>query len=164
MSLQFKLAQEKTVKTIKSTAASISSSIKTISQDLFSRKIDPVVLNNGYKEFYARYEEDMKRLEESLKAMEIASSHITDEWRASEEEQKKRIAELQEENSTIVKNLEATTKACDAWFFAADFIPMRGGRSLDTEMAGILLQTQGLAELLERRWVYLVGAVGGGDD
>ena len=101
---------------------------------------------------------------QSIDAMSSAMKELLETTRLMNYQSLKVAPELQEENSTIVKNLEATTKACDAWFFAADFIPMRGGRSLDTEMAGILLQTQGLAELLERRWVYLVGAVGGGDD
>ena len=46
------------MKTIKSTAASISSSIKTISQDLFSRKIDPVVMNNGYLGMVREYQQN----------------------------------------------------------------------------------------------------------
>lgn len=101
MSLQFKLAQEKTTKTIKSTASSISASIKSFSQDLFSRKIDPVVMNAGYKEFITRYEEDMKHIEESMKALASASTQVTEEWKKSEEEQQKRIAELQEENKAL---------------------------------------------------------------
>lgn len=68
-------------------------------------------------------------------------------------------AQLQENNEVIVKTLNATTKACDAWFHAADFIPSRGGRDLGDEMEGVLLQTQGLSELLQRRWTYLVYSI-----
>lgn len=137
------------MKTIKSTAASISSSIKTISQDLFSRKIDPVVLNNGYKEFYARYEEDMKRLEESLKAMEIASSHITDEWRASEEEQKKRIAELQEEN----KRLRDEKNELESSLRSTHFTPSPVGSTIQSLELG---NEEMKSELLKMRVEYKV--------
>lgn len=66
---------------------------------------------------------------------------------------------LQEQNETICKTFDSATKACNDWFAAADFIPSRGGRALGDEMEGILLQTQGLSELLQRRWGYLVNVL-----
>ena len=65
--------------------------------------------------------------------------------------------DLQQKNMKIAETLNSAVKACKEWFFAADFIPNRGGRALGDEMEGILLQTQGLAELFQRRWSYLVG-------
>ena len=65
-------------------------------------------------------------------------------------------AKLQEQNSTISNSLDSAIRACNNWFNAADFIPSRGGRALGEEMEGILLQTQGLSELFQRRWNYLV--------
>ena len=101
LSLQFKLAQEKATKTIKSTAASISSSIKSISQELFSRKTDTVVLNEGYSQFVARYESDMAHIEKTVRELETNCQKILEDWRASEEEHKKHAAELTEENRQI---------------------------------------------------------------
>lgn len=70
---------------------------------------------------------------------------------------------IQEHNDTIAKTLDTAANACDQWFTAADFVPTRGGRTLDAEMNGILLQAQGLAELFQRRWNYLVGVRRGGE-
>lgn len=85
---------------------------------------------------------NMKELMETTRAMDYSSLKLGDT--------------IQEDNEVIVKVMESTAKACDAWFFAADFIPSRGGRRLDEEMEGILLQTRGLQELFARRWDYLV--------
>ena len=89
---------------------------------------------------------DMKELMETAKMMNYQG------LKANEE--------LQQDNERIVKILESTSKACDAWFFAADFIPNRGGRSLGDEMEFVLLQTEGLQQLFERRWTYLVAERG----
>lgn len=80
LSLQFKVAQEKASKSIKSTAASISSSIKTISQELFSKKPEVAVINNGYAQFLDRYEADMKQLEGVTKSLEESYQQTVDAW------------------------------------------------------------------------------------
>ena len=85
---------------------------------------------------------NMKELIQTTRSMDYKSLKLDDT--------------IQEENDVIVKALESTTKACDDWFFASDFVPSRGGRRLDEEMEGILLQTRGLQELFVRRWDYLV--------
>ena len=80
LSLQFKLAQEKATKTIKSTAVSISSSIKSFSQDLFARKTDLAVLNEGYSQFVTRYENDMRQVDSAVKEMEGKYQKMLDDW------------------------------------------------------------------------------------
>ena len=80
ISLQFKLAQEKATKSIKSTTASLSSAIKSLSQDLLVKKAEPVVLNEGYTQFLARYESDMKHLESLVKELETSYQKVVNDW------------------------------------------------------------------------------------
>ena len=80
ISLQFKLAQEKASKSIKSTAATISSSIKTISQEIFSKKTETAIINEGYAQFITRYESDMKQLEAVTKSLEESHQHTLNAW------------------------------------------------------------------------------------
>lgn len=99
-------------------------------QNAFTQSIDVMSTN-------------MKELMETTKKMNYKSLKVDDK--------------MLQDNDTISKILESTSKACDSWFFAADFIPNRGGRALGDEMEFVLLQTEGLQELFERRWQYLVG-------
>ena len=113
ISLQFKLAQEKATKSIKSTAASLSSSIQKLSQDLFVKKTDPTVVNEGYSQFIKKYEEDMQHLEGLVRDLEASYQRTTSDWvgldkhaegkMASEEAHRKRQADLLEENKALRK-------------------------------------------------------------
>ena len=80
ISLQFKVAQEKAAKSIKSTAATISSSIKSISQEIFSKKAETAIINEGYAQFITRYESDMKQLEAVTKSLEESHQHTLNAW------------------------------------------------------------------------------------
>ena len=72
--------QEKASKSIKSTAATISSSIKTISQEIFSKKTETAIINEGYAQFITRYESDMKQLEAVTKSLEESHQHTLNAW------------------------------------------------------------------------------------
>ena len=102
-------------------------------QNAFTQSIDVMSTN-------------MKELLDTTKKMNYQSLKVDDK--------------MMQDNEAIGKILEATSKACDSWFFAADFIPNRGGRALGDEMEFVLLQTEGLQELFERRWQYRVGLAG----
>ena len=93
---------------------------------------------------------------QSIDAMASNMNELIQTTRAMDYKSLKLDDAVQEENDVIVKTLESTTKACTDWFHASDFVPSHGGRNLDEEMEGILLQTRGLQELFVRRWEYLV--------
>ena len=89
-------------------------------QNAFTQSIDVMSTN-------------MKELLDTTKKMNYQSLKVDDK--------------MMQDNEAIGRILEATSKACDSWFFAADFIPNRGGRALGDEMEFVLLQTEGLQEL-----------------
>lgn len=127
----FKEQVEQLVTVTRKTVESIQTMIAR--QNAFTQSIDVMSTN-------------MKELLDTTKKMNYQSLKVDDK--------------MMQDNEAIGKILEATSKACDSWFFAADFIPNRGGRALGDEMEFVLLQTEGLQELFERRWQYLVGLAG----
>lgn len=68
------------MKSIKSTVATISSTIKSISQDLLLKKPEPLVLNEGYPQFVTKYENDMKQLEKEMKQLEESYQQVVRDW------------------------------------------------------------------------------------
>ena len=68
------------MKSIKATASSISSTIKSISQDLLVKKPEPLVLNEGYSQFVKKYEEDMKRIDKTVRDLEVSYQQVVHDW------------------------------------------------------------------------------------
>ncbi|KAK8798739.1 hypothetical protein WA158_007823 [Blastocystis sp. Blastoise] len=63
--------------------------------------------------------------------------------------------ELNSKNAVICKSLDHTSTMCNDWYKIIQFMPTTAGKLLIYEMERQLKQTQGLLDLIERRYTYL---------